>query len=146
MSVSKKTRESVRNKYNGLCAYTGKPLDDKWQVDHVISKFRFGYGISGECGTRDEYEKKLKEVDLIDNLLPALRIVNHYKRCKDLELFRSYMLSFHLRLKNLPKNTQAERSISRKEYMFKVADAFDITVTKPFDGIFYFEKQKNHQL
>lgn len=91
-------KEQVNLKFNGLCAYTGKPLDEKWQVDHVIPVCNFGITISPECNSREEYEARLKEVDNIENLLPAMRIVNHYKRSLDLEGFRRYMLTFHTRL------------------------------------------------
>lgn len=35
MYISKKDRQIVRSKYGGKCAYTGKPLAEDWQVDHV---------------------------------------------------------------------------------------------------------------
>lgn len=36
MKLTKKQREKVRMKYGGLCAYSGTPLKDDWQVDHVV--------------------------------------------------------------------------------------------------------------
>lgn len=125
--MNKKLREEVRLKYGGLCAYTGKPLGDDWQVDHMTPIFH--------------YDMKLVEGEHnhINNLYPSLRIVNHYKRAKGLEGFRKYMKSFHKRLAKLPKNTKVLRTQKRKEYMYKIAEAFDIDVDKPFSGIFYFE-------
>lgn len=102
-------RQEIYNKYGGLCAYTGKPLGDDWQVDHVTSKARMGY-LRGYCKTYDERVC----LNNPDNLLPACRIVN--KRSLDLEGFRSYMKKFHIRLAKLPK----------------VAELFDITPDKPF--------------
>lgn len=118
-------REKVYLKYNGKCAYTGKDLDDKWQIDHIHCKSQ-SYTYKGD-------------INHIDNLVPALRIVNHYKRGSNLEQFRIFMLSFHKRLAKLPKNTSVERTKNRKEYMYKVANAFDISIDKPFSGKFYFE-------
>ena len=142
-------REIIYNKFDGLCAYTGKPLGNDWQVDHVVSKISHWYHTSSSTpfvGTISEYtaefEKRLKEVDNIDNLLPALRIVNHYKRSLDLEGFRKRMITFHERLARLPKKTSVERIRKRIEYMYKVAEAFDITPEKPFCGKFYFETKK----
>jgi len=132
-------RQAVFNKFDGKCAYTGKPLDDKWQVDHMLSKQRFGYSIMKDCANREEYNLRLKEVDCIKNLMPAIRIVNHYKRCNDLEGFRNYMKTFHIRLSNLPKKTNVEATKKRIFYMNTVADLFGITPDKPFSGIFYFE-------
>lgn len=116
-------RDTVGNKFNGLCAYTGQPLGEDWQIDHIFPKRRGG-------------------TDDIDNLLPALKIVNHYKRALDLEGFRKYMLSFHIRLNKVPKNPKTEKGIKRKEYMNKIAEVFNIKIDRPFNGLFYFEKLK----
>ncbi len=56
-------RRAVYDKFGGRCAYTGTPLKDDWQVDHIVPK---------EQGGTDD----------INNLYPAQRIVNHYKRCR----------------------------------------------------------------
>lgn len=125
-------REKVYLKYNGKCAYTGQDLDDKWQIEHVHPK----------CLKIQSYHC-IEHHDHIDNLLPALWIVNHYKRSLNLEQFREYMKYFHKRLAKLPKNTSVERTKKRKEYMYKVAQAFDITIDKPFSGKFYFELTKS---
>ena len=120
-------REIVRNKFNGLCAYTGNALDEKWQVDHVLPKYRFE--ILSKDGAND-----------LENLLPCIAIVNHYKRGYDLEQFREYMNTFHLRLAKLPKKTKLPKTLKRVEYMNKIANLFGITKETPFDGMFYFEK------
>jgi HNH endonuclease. len=114
-------RDAVYNKFGGRCAYTGKPLEADWQVDHIVPK-RSG-------GTDD-----------IDNLLPALHIVNHYKRALSIELFRNWFLSgLHQRLHKLPKNPRTERGMKKKAYLLRVAEAFGITEDKPFCGKFWFE-------
>lgn len=126
--MSKKRRDMVYALYNGRCAYTGKPLDDQWQVDHITPVYRYRMGL--EQGDPHAPE----------NLLPALWIVNHYKRGEDsLEGFRQYMLKFHIRLAKVPKNPKVEKSIRYKAYMWRVADAFDIKPDKPFCGRFWFE-------
>lgn len=179
MAFSKKIRDIVQAKYNGLCAYTGKELGDDWQVDHIQSQYSFEQVLVKEAhykhretkqeisidayqimfdellanfGKRDDnfiavYDykyipKKLKphpDCHRIENLIPAIRIVNHYKREKDLEQFRHYMLSFHLRLATLPKRTLVESTKRRIEYMNTIADLFHISRNKPFNGKFYFE-------
>ena len=140
--MTKKVRETVRLKYNGLCAYTGKPLGEDWQVDHVCSRHKHFYNCHFNSTSEEEIFLKNKEVDNIENLLPAIKIINHYKRSLDLEGFRRYMLNFHNRLKKLPKKTAIDRTKKRIEYMNKVADLFDITPEKPFEGKFYFETIK----
>lgn len=133
LSSYKQKKQQVYDKFNGKCAYTGKPLQEDWQIDHVESQFEW------------DYNKKQGDVHHIDNLFPTLRIINHYKRSKNIEQFKEYMLTFHLRLAKLPKKTSLESTKKRIEYMNSIADAFDITVDKPFDGKFYFEKEKENK-
>lgn len=136
MAINKKLRQQVKNKFNGLCAYTGKPLDDKWQVDHVLPKVLNNWLKSGYV---KEGCEPLESIDCIANLLPAIRIVNHYKRSLDLDGFRGYMQTFHIRLDKLPKKTSLESTRKRIAYMNEVANLFDITPSNPFGGKFYFE-------
>lgn len=123
----------VYKKYSGLCAYTGQPLGEDWQVDHVIPKCLTIQSFSG-------FEKH----DDFGNLLPACKIVNHYKRSLDLEGFRIYMLNFHKRLAKLPKNTMVKSTQRRKEYMQEIADLFGIATDRPFSGVFFFETVNQH--
>jgi len=127
--MAKIDRDAVFNKYGGLCAYTGKPLGPDWQVDH--------------CRPRSNWLWHQKwntaEVDGRENLLPAIKIINHYKRGLTLEEFRARMSAFHLQLAKLPKRTQRPKTVSRIAYMHEIAALFDITPQKPFSGQFYFE-------
>ncbi|HQU96708.1 MAG TPA: hypothetical protein PLU58_12030 [Saprospiraceae bacterium] len=36
--ISKKQREEIKQKFDGLCAYSGTPLEDDWQVE-LIKRF-----------------------------------------------------------------------------------------------------------
>ena len=128
--MNKELRKQVFNKFNGLCAYTGKSLVDGYQIDHIFPKAHFQYKNIGG------FEKP----DDINNLFPCLKIINHYKRDKNLEQFRSYMMSFHLRLAKLPKKTNSPKTQNRIFYMNNIANLFGITIDKPFDGVFYFER------
>ena len=126
--MNKALKARVWNKYGGRCAYTGRPLGKTWQVDHLMPKI--------QCRFFPE-----KDPNHIDNLMPALRIVNHYKRCLSLEKFRTWYLGgLHERLKKLPKNPYSPNSIRRKCYLLEVAEVFGITEDKPFSGKFYFEQ------
>lgn len=141
MRISKKSRESIKNKYNGLCAYSGTPLEDDWQVDHIHPK------RSSIWHQSSEYKNKIGfDMDGLNdprNLVPCQRIINHYKRALSLEEYRNWYLGeLHLRLRKLPKNPKAEKSIKHKEYLLKVASYFGITEDKPFNKVFYFEKLK----
>lgn len=130
--MRKKDREIVFNKFGGLCAYSGTPLKEDWQIDHIKPKAMFESGAYPYEGNPND----------INNLVPAQKIINHYKRALPLDLFRTWFLGgLHLRLQKLPKNTKIEktRKRKRKEYLLEVAQLFGITEQLPFNGKFYFE-------
>ena len=130
MSISKKDREIIKQKFGGKCAYTGTELKDDWQVDHVEPLIRNWWGNTAMNGKAHN----------IENMFPVQKIVNHYKGSLDLETFRTWYLGgLHERLKKLPKNPKVEKSIKRKTYLFEVAQLFGIKTDKPFSGRFYFE-------
>jgi 5-methylcytosine-specific restriction endonuclease McrA len=111
-------RDMVYNSFNGLCAYTGKPLGGDWQIDHIIPVCHPVWYQPYE--TRKSWLGISYNKNDAENLLPACRMVNHYKRSLDLEEFRKYMLNFHVRLSKLPKKTMIKKTQKRKEYMHKV--------------------------
>ena len=137
--MNKKLRKQVYDKFQGRCAYSGQPLDDKWQVDHATSKRKNFYNACYNYGDAEKFKERLDSVNKFENLLPACRIINHYKRELDVEGFRKYLADFHIRLAKLPKNPKVQRSMRRKKYMQEVADIMAITPDKPFSGKFYFE-------
>lgn len=130
MRITKEQRSSVKDKYEGKCAYTGTELLDDWQVDHI------------EPLRRNWWENSAinEENHNAENMIPAQRLINHYKHSKNLEQFRSFMMEFHLRLKRQPKNPKSEKSIKTKGYMTDIAGLFGISEDKPFTGYFYFER------
>jgi hypothetical protein len=130
MYISKKDRAQVKAKLNGKCAYTGTDLLSDWQVDHVEAVRRNWWANNSAM-----FEENHK----IENMLPAQKIVNHYKHSMGLEEFRNFMTDFHKRISKLTKNPKVERSIKRKAYMLEIARLFDIKPDKPFSGKFYFE-------
>jgi len=126
LEVHNKRRLEVYNKYGGRCAYSGTPLEPDWQIDHFVSK--------RECWFLR------KDPDEPNNLYPAQKIINHYKRALSLSLFKIFRMNdLHKKLAKLPKNPRTEKGLRRKEYMLKLASYFGITPDKPFSGVFYFE-------
>ena len=100
-------RQAVYDKFKGHCAYCGKVLlITDMQVDHIIPKYHGG-------------------TDEINNLYPACRRCNHYKRAHPLSLFRKLMLTLHKRIQDI--------------YVVKVAIDYNIISITPFTE-FYFEK------
>jgi len=130
MYISKKDREIVKNMFDGKCAYTGTDLMPDWQVDHVKA-LRRNWWLSNSA--------MFEQNHTLQNMVPSQRIVNHYKHSMSLEEFRGFMCSFHERIKRLPKNPKAIKSIKRKTYMLEIARLFGITPDVPFSGKFYFE-------
>lgn len=126
--ISPYLRARIYMQFNGLCAYSGKDLGYDWQIDHIIPKtmkLQSYHGI--------EFHNDFR------NLVPALKIVNHYKRNRTLEEFRDLMMTFHFRLAKLPKKTSLLSTEKRIKYMNDIADAFGITIDKQFCGKFHFE-------
>jgi len=74
------------------------------------------------------YPKTYGGNDDLINLMPSCRRCNHYKRAETLEGFRELMVTLYDRIKS--------------QYISKVAIDYGIIVIKPFDGIFYFEKEE----
>jgi len=134
--MKKPYRDIIKNKYGGLCAYTGKPLGDDWQIDHIFPKCSYIWHQSEVTKNKLGVSFELND---IGNLVPTITIINHYKRALDLQGFRKHMKDFHKRLAKLPKKTSVPQTERRIQYMYKVAELFDITPDKPFTGKFYFE-------
>ena len=130
MTLSKRQRQQIFYKFNGLCAYSGTPLESDWQVEHIKPIFR------NWCNGKSRFPHN----DILENLVPCQKLINHYKHQLSLEEFRTlYLSNLHTKLANLPKNPRTEKSKKRIAYMRKIASYFGITETIPFSGTFYFE-------
>lgn len=106
--MTRQKRQLIYDRFSGRCAYCGNHIELKdMQVDHIVPK-RMG-------GTDD-----------INNLYPACRRCNHYKRAEPLKVFRRMMLTLHERI--------------RQNYICRVAEDYGILEVREWDGRFYFEK------
>ncbi len=123
-------RERIYNKFGGLCAYSGTPLESDWQIEHIEPVIRNWFSN----------DMVFPQSDREANMVPVQKLINHYKHSISLHEFRTWLLGrLHKRLGKLPKNPRTERGRKRKEYLLKVAGYFGITEDKPFSGVFYFE-------
>lgn len=138
MHIPKELRQKVYDKYGGRCAYSGTPLKDDWQVDHY---YPVRYCQSRLPSVKSKViEKGITNPNDLKNLMPAQRIINHYKRALLPDEFKFWYLGgLHERLAALPKNPKTKKSMRHKEYLLEVAELFGITPDKPFSGVFYFE-------
>jgi hypothetical protein len=117
MAVSKSVREKVYQKFNGCCAYCGKAMEYKqMQIDHYYP----------QCKERFYLRRFKIDVHAFDNLMPACRRCNHYKRAATPKQFKELMKTLHERLEAI--------------YILKVAVDFGMATIKPFDGLFHFER------
>lgn len=131
--MTKADRQRIFDKYGGKCAYSGKELPQDWQVDHIEPKRSWMFMLVDDKGNKPHNPNDMS------NLIPTLKILNHYKRRKNLEEWRKYLLTLHERLKKLPKKTMRAKTTKRKAYLLEVAGHFGITAETPFCGVFYFE-------
>lgn len=131
-----KKRDRIKAKYGYMCSYCGDPLQEKWQVDHKVSKQYWQY----------LYPENPQGLNKDENLVPACNECNHYKRSHCVESsgyhvgYREYMMKFHIRLGKLPKTTQVERTKRRIEYMWTIARKYGIEPQKPWSGVFHMDK------
>lgn len=115
MAISKKTRETVYQKYSGRCAYCGRDIAYKdMQVDHFLPLRAWGIE---DAGTDD-----------ISNLMPACRMCNHYKRANTLETFRRYIAEIPRKL--------------RGDYIYKIGVAYGNIIENEKPIVFFFETQE----
>lgn len=113
MSISKAKREQVYKKYDGHCAYCGREIAYKdMQVDHFLPVR--GWNESG--------------TDNIENLMPACRMCNHYKRAHSLNLFRRY-------IEEIPRKL-------RDNYIYKVGVVYGNVKEEIKPIRFYFEEHE----
>lgn len=117
--MTKAKRLQVYNKYGGHCAYCGKAIAFKdMQVDHIIPQRQL-WGIDRQ------------HIDQIENLNPACRRCNHYKRAHSLEMYRDLIRKLHTKIRDI--------------YLYKVAEDYGIIKIEPWDGKFYFEREVTNE-
>lgn len=120
MGISKKTREEVYQKYNGHCAYCGQKIELRdMQVDHFVPQNQeFAIIVGGVAG--------IDSIDDFQNLMPACRMCNHYKRAHSLNTFRRY-------IEEIPKKL-------RNDYIYKIGVVYGNIIENEKPIKFYFEQ------
>ncbi|MDD5064985.1 MAG: HNH endonuclease signature motif containing protein [Phycisphaerae bacterium] len=109
-------RKEVYSKYGGRCAYCGREIEFKdMQVDHIVPKKAHPLYTRGV------------EMEGTDNLNPACRRCNHYKRAHNLDFFRHMLETLNKRISGI--------------YICKVAEDYGIIRVEEWDGLFYFERE-----
>ena len=112
-----KERQTVYRKTGGRCAYCGKPISIQgMQIDHVIPMRSY-----------EAYASHGKDLNGMDNLLPACRSCNHYKHTLTLEKFRAA-------LERMPA------VLERDSVTYRTAARYGLLQPTPHKIVFYFEK------
>lgn len=90
MKLTKAQRAALREKFDGLCAYCGCKLEDRWHADHIEAverKLEFVHeGHSMRMRATGEVYRP--ERDCIDNLNPSCAPCNIDKHAMTLEDWR----------------------------------------------------------
>mgnify|MGYP005750902535 CR=1 FL=1 len=123
-------RERIYQKFNGLCAYSGTPLEDDWEMDHMEPVIR--HLVTGKPWFPD--------CDNEDNLVPCQKLINRYKANWSPSDLKYHLGKFHIQISKLPKNPKTDFSIRRKARFLKIASYFKIDQETPFSGKFFFEQ------
>lgn len=130
MALNSKTREAVYEKYDAHCSYCGEEMKSikEMQVDHCIPQSEFLMHIINNFRIPPHLSHLTeKDVNHIDNLMPACRICNKWKSWYDLEQFRKEIEAQIERLNSYNSN-------------YRFAKRYDLLVEVNKPVVFYFEK------
>ncbi len=126
--ISKALRLQVYDKYDGHCAYCGKPLKpEEMQVDHIYPYGRVDYGDPKAMQMVDD-----GSMNAIENLMPACRACNFYKSMDNIEGFRRRLL------------TELEHTC-RATFQTRLAMQYGMITYTAWSGEFYFEKREKEK-
>ena len=134
MAISKKTRQLVWNKSNGVCWYCGSQLPEKgWHVDHFHPVHRKSEIVPvherkniHQTEVRFTGEMQHEDLDTLDNMVPSCAPCNLFKSVFPVEEFR----------KELEKQVERGRKSSVN---FRTAERFGQIVVKTTPIVFWFE-------
>jgi len=116
MKLTKQQRLSLRNKYNGRCAYCGDLLGDRFHADHIEPIVR--NWLNGTC--KHPYRNTL------ENFNPSCPSCNIIKNSHSLEGFRKIIGGF-------------VNSLNRDSTQYKFAKRYGLVEERQADVKFYFE-------
>ena len=122
---TKSERQQIYDMFNGHCAYCGCEITlQQMQIDHKDC-----VDIYAEI-----YDAEGKDINSIDNLLPACRSCNHYKHTFTVERFREA-------LKHMPDVLMRDNVTYRNAVRFGLIKHPENPKVK-----FYFEKVRDNDL
>jgi len=120
------SREKIKNKFNGRCAYCGEKLKNGWNIDHVIPKSNFEKVVREKRQPKFLKHLKREDVNHDDNLFPSCASCNRYKDSYSLRQFRRELGKLTTRL-------------HERTTIYRIAKRFNLITETKNRIIFYFE-------
>lgn len=93
MKLTKAQRETVRQMFDGRCAYCGEPLPARWHADHVepvIRELIIKETARGTCRLASGKPTQ-PERDALGNFMPSCPPCNISKHSMSLEVWRAWL-------------------------------------------------------
>lgn len=123
--IKKEIREQIYNKYDGRCAYCGKPITYKeMQVDHIKPIFRNWSDEDKERWLKGHYGN-----DEVENYNPSCHACNFRKGTDDIEGFRQAI--------------EHGLECCRRDFTYRMMLRYGLVEEHPQKVVFYFEKCTN---
>lgn len=126
MRLTKEQRETLKQKYEGHCAYCGEVLGDRWDADHFIA-VRRNWVVKNGKNVYTDCENP--ENDTIENMMPSCKPCNNDKSSLSIEAWREMI-----------KNKIV--CLNRDNATYQKAKRYGLVVETDIDVVFYFEKFK----
>jgi len=123
MALTKKQRSQLAAKFNGLCAYCGKPLGDRWHADHFEPVLR-DYAPSTAINPLGMLHSGR---DVFDNMMPACAPCNLDKAAYSIEQWRA-------------KLSRSCESLLRYSSTYRHALRFGLVANTQANVVFHFER------
>lgn len=120
MKLTKAQRESLRQKFDGKCAYCGHELGARWHADHFEPIIR-------EWGRRSHLPPERPANDCFENLMPSCAQCNISKATLTIEAWRDW-LTGHL------------NSLNQHHSIYRLMKAYGVVVETGKPIVFNFEK------
>jgi len=139
--MDKWLKMELYNKYSGLCALSGKPLDGDWVVAALYPKSHPIWMLHE--ATRSDMGIYGRDADSIENLIPTFKEIKQIKKTHDIEKFRELILKLPRVVANIDEDPVLKTKEKHWNMVKKAHSLFYPKRGGKFTGTFYFEKQIN---
>jgi hypothetical protein len=124
--LTRQQRAELKQMFDGLCAYCGEELGDRWHADHVEPVLRVSQYVKGK-GFVATGKMLYPNRDGIENMMPACIPCNIHKHGMSLEGWRMYLADL-------------TGVLRRNHAVYRHALRFGFVSENPKPVVFYFER------